>query len=528
YAIRNRNAPGATWQWFVWDQEIVLDNASMNRIGSTDSNTPGALLQALRQNAEFRLLFADRAQRHLFNNGALSLTASQDRWQAIATQLDKAIVAESARWGDTASTTPYGNTPSKPLYTREADWLPTVNSVRNSYLPALYNESLSTATIRKLRAANLFPATVAPSFAQHGGNVPHGYELAITAPAGSIYYTLDGSDPREAITGNPRGTLYSGVIPLTATGTVKARARNGSEWSALAEARFIVGVAASATNLAIAELHYHPASDEALEFVELVNRSSETIDLTGVSFAAGITFTFPDNLLLAPGARILVVRDLAAFKAQYGEELPIAGEYSGALDNNGEEIALVAADGSDIFRFRYDDSRPWPAAPDDQGRSLVFPTPSADPKDPANWRSSVAVGGAPGTTDRVVFTGNVSEDADGDGLNALLEHALGTSDSDPDSGAVPLVQLEEFMTEQGLQQFLTITAPRNLAADDALLRAEFSTDLQTWQSGPAAVVFIEERVAPNGNVTLKWRAAQPAAASDGPPQFLRVRANHVP
>src|SRR5690606_26022807 len=213
--------------------------------------------------------------------------------------------------------------------------------------------------------------------------------------------------------------------------------------------RFIVGAAADATNLAIAELYYHPTANEALEFVELVNRSNETIDLTGVSFAAGITFDFADNQLLALGARLLVVRDLAAFQAHYGADLPIAGQYTGALDNNGEEIALVAADGSDIFRFRYEDSRPWPAAADDLGRSLVFPTPSADPGDPANWRSSFAVGGNPGTTDSVAFTGAADADADRDGLSALLEHAFGTSDNDPDSGAVPLVQLEEFITEQG-------------------------------------------------------------------------------
>ena len=301
------------------------------------------------------------------------------------------------------------------------------------------------------------------------------HPLTITAAAGTIYYTLDGSDPREALTGNPRGTAYSGAVPLAVTGTVKARARNGSEWSALTEARFIVGVAANATHLSIAELHYHPAADEALEFLELINRSSETIDLTGVHFTAGVTFTFPDGMLLAPGARTLVVRDRAAFELHYGPNLTIAGQYAGALDNNGEAIALAAADGAVIFSFPYEDAKPWPTAADNPGRSLVFPSPRRDPTEPANWRSSIAVGGNPGTSDAVAFTGVANADEDRDGLSALLEHAFGSSDSDPASAPVPLVQIEELLTDQGLQHFLTLTAQRNLAADDTPLIPEYST-----------------------------------------------------
>ena len=40
-----------------------------------------------------------------------------------------------------------------------------------------------------------------------------------------------------------------------------------------------------------------------------------TLDLSSVSFAAGINFTFPGGTLLAPGARVLVVKDTAAFAA---------------------------------------------------------------------------------------------------------------------------------------------------------------------------------------------------------------------
>src|SRR5256885_5715889 len=42
----------------------------------------------------------------------------------------------------------------------------------------------------------------APAFNQFGGNVPSGFQLTMSAPAGTIYYSRDGSDPR----------LYGGAV----------------------------------------------------------------------------------------------------------------------------------------------------------------------------------------------------------------------------------------------------------------------------------------------------------------------------
>lgn len=532
YAIRNRTVPGSRWRFLVWDQEIFLDNHAIDRLSvnapnTTTDKTPGRLLNRLRNNAEFRLLFADRAHRHLHGNGALSLARSQQRWQGLADQLDQAIVAESARWGDTADATPYGNAVSKPVFTREADWLVKVAGVKNTWLPSLHNEANTYAAIRKLRTAGFYPNTAPPAFGMDGGNVPVGYALTITAPAGTIYYTLNGSDPREAVTGNPLGTAYTAPVTLNQTATVKARALNGTEWSALTEARFIVGIAASSANLAISELNYHPLTNEEEEFIELVNFSAATIDLSGVHFTAGVTFTFADGALLTAGARTLIVRNAAAFTARYGAGLPIAGTFLGALENSGEEVALAAADESDIFRFTYGDQPPWPAAADGDGRTLVLRSPLADPRDPTNWRSSAAAGGNPGTTDSVNLTGSPLADIDGDGLNALFEHALGTSDTVPSSIESPSFAVQSFTLAGSAQSFLTVTARRNLAADDTRLIAEFSADLATWSSAPTDVVFLGESIAPDGTATLRWRAAQPITPASAR-QFLRLRATLGP
>ena len=43
---------------------------------------------------------ADRIQKHLFNDGALTVGANTARWLARADQVEAAIIGESARWGD--------------------------------------------------------------------------------------------------------------------------------------------------------------------------------------------------------------------------------------------------------------------------------------------------------------------------------------------------------------------------------------------------------------------------------------------
>ena len=90
YAAANTNSGDGRFRFFVWDQEIVLDKFSWNRYDRSDGVC--ALFQKLRQNPEFRLIFADQAQKHLSPGGALSLNQSQQRYLNLANQIDKAIV----------------------------------------------------------------------------------------------------------------------------------------------------------------------------------------------------------------------------------------------------------------------------------------------------------------------------------------------------------------------------------------------------------------------------------------------------
>ena len=168
------------------------------------------------------------------------------------------------------------------------------------------------------------------------------------------------------------------------------------EWSALNEAFFTIEtVPADSNNLVVSKIHYNPADptgDELLveddadeyEFLELMNVGSEHISLENVAISGGITFTFGESNDLAPGARIIIVENKDAFdvcyavilgNVQFATDTLGENEYGGKLSNGGEELIFTDASGTLIRSFTYDDSSPWPTAPDGGGYSLVLKNP---------------------------------------------------------------------------------------------------------------------------------------------------------
>jgi len=243
-ATRNTTAVNDGFHWFSWDQEISCVNVLYERTSwqsypamRTDvsaANTPAQPYYALRQGSpEFRLQFADRVHRHLFNNGALTTTAAKARWDARVAEIDKAIVAESARWGDHQ---PNLVNPGQP-YRRQVEWLGHLNWLAANYWP-----QINGVTLQRFRSANLYPSLNAPAINQFGGWYLPGFTAALSHSngAGVIKYTLDGTDPRRlGGAQNPAALTYSAPIELTGTPTVKARVLNGTVWSALLETTFI-------------------------------------------------------------------------------------------------------------------------------------------------------------------------------------------------------------------------------------------------------------------------------------------------
>src|SRR5262249_4808572 len=153
--------------------------------------------------------------------------------------------------------------------------------------------------------------------------VPPGYALGITNPnpSGTIYFMLDGGNPRlwgGAV--SPAALVYFGPLSLTNAVFIRARVRDGTNWSALVEATFYV--VQDFSHLAVTEIMYHPPNfgainGDELEFLELKNNGTNALDLSGLHFTDGISFAFTNGTLLAPGAFFVLARNVTAFAAKY-------------------------------------------------------------------------------------------------------------------------------------------------------------------------------------------------------------------
>ncbi|MFB0551795.1 MAG: lamin tail domain-containing protein, partial [Phycisphaerae bacterium] len=385
------------WRFYSWDAEHVLEGIS-EQITELRDLDPTSLLSYLDDIEEFRIRFGDRVHKHLFNNGVLTSQRNIQRWLKRTDELNLAIIAESARWGDyrrdvhSYSSGPYY------LYTRNDFWIPEKNRLINNYFPRRTD-----ITINQLRSRGLYPDIDAPQFRingsyKHGGQITPNARLTMSA-TGTIWYTLDGTDPRlpGGAVNHSRAKVYSGPITLALSTHVKTRVLSGSTWSALNEAIFAVGPVAN--DMRITEIMYHP-NDPNTEYVELKNIGTEKINLNLVKFTDGIDFNFP-NVEVSPGEFVVVVQDRNAFEARYGTAMKIAGEYSGRLNNAGERIRLQDAIGRMILDFDYKDG--WRSITDGEGYSLTVIDPtktdlySWNEKD--SWRASAHLGGSPGTDD---------------------------------------------------------------------------------------------------------------------------------
>jgi hypothetical protein len=258
-----------------------------------------------------------------------------------------------------------------------------------------------------------------------GGRFTNTVSVRLTGRAnGTVYYTLDGTDPR-APGGAVRGSArIAGTEPIQISDNARlvARVNNGSHtartgagdpplvsrWSGITAATYFSAV----PPLVLSEIMFHPVgvppsstnSDSDFEFIELKNTSAEPLNLVGFTLDGGIRYAFTAASAvtsLAPGGRVLVVRNRTAFLSRYPDVSGIAGEFSGVLGNAGNRLALWGPLQEPISDFRYDDA--WAPLADGVGFSLVLRDESilaADSGNAGAWRHSARPGGSPGTADQ--------------------------------------------------------------------------------------------------------------------------------
>lgn len=179
-----------------------------------------------------------------------------------------------------------------------------------------------------------------------------------------------------------------------------ALALYNAEGSLMAQTTF-GGSSALAGKLIISELNYHPPAEGAtdgdeFEFVELQNVSTDTLDLSGITFSDGISYTLPVSTTLAPQQILLLVQNESAFATRYADHnVTIGGIYSKKFSNDGESVSLSDQNGDLITSFEYNDQLPWPESADGEGHTLVRKTPPGDANDASNWQASTNLYGSP-------------------------------------------------------------------------------------------------------------------------------------
>ena len=264
--------------------------------------------------------------------------------------------------------------------------------------------------------------TQPPRFSQLGGPISPGFVLRLTNPPNaSLYYTLNGSDPRSSTGGVSANALsYAGPIILDRNARVVARAFDATKrqtggppsvsstpWSRPIAATFVVAT----PRLVLTEIMFHPDpppeggpyAESDFEYLEFANLGSEVLELPGFRLTNGVDFvftTFSGVTQLAPGERVLVVKNRAAFLSRYPDTTHIAGEFEGTLPNASGRLTLVGPLEEPICDLVYNDA--WAALADGFGFALALADETVHPSelgDPRFWRLSATAGGSPGASD---------------------------------------------------------------------------------------------------------------------------------
>jgi len=165
YAIYNRKNKGTGFVFIAHDQEhsMMVDPINVgaglneNRVtipgmsaNSLLSFQPQWLHYKLTANAEYRLRFADRTYKYFHNNGLFTPETAKSLFNEFVVQIDRAIIAESARWGDAQN---------EPPRTRDDDWLKVINDINNRFFPARTD-----IVITQMRNASLLTGYDPPLF----------------------------------------------------------------------------------------------------------------------------------------------------------------------------------------------------------------------------------------------------------------------------------------------------------------------------------------------------------------------------
>lgn len=350
-------------------------------------------------NSEYKMRFIDRAYK-IFEEGSLTVDSCKERFKKRIAEIDTAIIAESARWGDAKSGT---------SYTKDNNWIPELNKVLNVFISQRTN-----IVIDQLADEGLYTPIHVPSVKKAGIEITtdkYLFDAPFTVKISSvdnfkIYYTLNGTDPRLIGGGiSPDALEINGStdMAINKSAILSARAYNNSTWSALKHIDFL-SINEDYSNLKITELHYDPQGyingtdtipGKDFEFIEFKNTGESAINLSGLMLDSAVYYEFPQNAILGSKQFYVIASKPSKFFERHRRIS--SGNFKGNLSNEGEEILLRDVKGNAIIHFYYTTSSPWPSGVDSTGFTLVSGefNPSGDPQIHTYWRKSYLIDGSP-------------------------------------------------------------------------------------------------------------------------------------
>jgi hypothetical protein len=175
-AARHRTQ-GSKFVFFAWDMEATLDlippadaDGDTRFLDIAETSGVDDLHGRLRDNPEYRLLFADRAHKHLRAGGPLSPEHAGQLYADLAAEIERPVIAESARWGDAVpgavARTIAGAAwdsfwarkgPGQPQ-TRDGEWAPERDRLLRDFFP-----HRTAVVLEQLCREGLYPQLVAPA-----------------------------------------------------------------------------------------------------------------------------------------------------------------------------------------------------------------------------------------------------------------------------------------------------------------------------------------------------------------------------
>ena len=133
------------------------------------------------------------------------------------------------------------------------------------------------------------------------------------------------------------------------------------------------------------------------EWIELFNRGSEEVDLSGWRLRDAVDYQFPEGTRLAAGGYLVIANDASELRSKYPRIADrILGDFAGNLSNRNDRIVLMDQVGNPADIVEYFESGDWPKASDGNGSSLELTDPDADNSSGTAWAASLERDDAPG------------------------------------------------------------------------------------------------------------------------------------